>query len=279
MEWMPMNTVNMVSLKRRVQIWLSLKVLGHGVTEFYCLLLVVSLLPVFSRVVVIEVGCYENERLAKMSIESLNKLADKLEHRTSYQSLKEELKRASDDLVRKENVSHFISNAPRSVLWCPFNNNNSNLQKQECRNAIESLEQDHAMRINELETQVSDLSSQKAANEATINELHQDLATHRNHIEALKSRLERIHSDVESRYHYEIQDLKDCLLIEQEEKNELSKKLQDLEKELLISRTKLAEHQRDLTSNRHVETLKQKIMKLRKENEVLKGQQLGSKKG
>ncbi|CAK9171568.1 unnamed protein product [Ilex paraguariensis] len=176
----------------------------------------------------------------------------KLEHRTSYQSLKEELKRASDDLVRKEN---------------------------ECRNAIESLEQDHAMRINELETQVSDLSSQKAANEATINELHQDLATHRNHIEALKSRLERIHSDVESRYHYEIQDLKDCLLIEQEEKNELSKKLQDLEKELLISRTKLAEHQRDLTSNRHVETLKQKIMKLRKENEVLKGQQLGSKKG
>lgn len=29
----------------------------------------------------------------------------------------------------------------------------------------------------------------------------------------------------------EIQDLKDCLLIEQEEKNELSKKLQELEKE------------------------------------------------
>lgn len=29
----------------------------------------------------------------------------------------------------------------------------------------------------------------------------------------------------------EIQDLKDCLMIEQEEKNELSKKLQELEKE------------------------------------------------
>lgn len=31
----------------------------------------------------------------------------------------------------------------------------------------------------------------------------------------------------------EIQDLKDCLLLEQEEKNELNKKLQDLEKECM----------------------------------------------
>ncbi|GFZ21891.1 hypothetical protein Acr_29g0010530 [Actinidia rufa] len=80
--------------------------------------------------------------------------------------------------------------------------------------------------------------------------------------------------------HYENQDLKDCLMVEEEEKNELhNKKLQNLEKELLISRTKLVEHHRDSTSNRHVETLKQKIMKLRKENEVLKRQLHGLKEG
>ncbi|VFR02840.1 unnamed protein product [Cuscuta campestris] len=66
--------------------------------------------------------------------------------------------------------------------------------------------------------------------------------------------------------------LKDCLLVEQEEKAELSKKLQDLEKELTVSRTKLVESRQDLTSNRNVDALKQKIMKLRKENEVLKRQ-------
>lgn len=77
--------------------------------------------------------------------------------------------------------------------------------------------------------------------------------------------------------YYEIQGLNDYLLVEQEEKNELSKKLQDLEKELLISRTKLAEHHRDTMSNQHVETLKQKIMKLRRENEMLKRQLLESK--
>lgn len=43
---------------------------------------------------------------------------------------------------------------------------------------------------------------------------------------------------------------------------------------VLISRTKLgeAENKQEMSSNRHVETLKQKVMKLRKENEVLKRQ-------
>lgn len=82
---------------------------------------------------------------------------------------------------------------------------------------------------------------------------------------------------MELRYKNEIQDLKDCLMVEQEEKNGLTKKLQILEKEMLISSAKLIENQQDFTSNRHVETLKQKIMKLRKENEVLKRQLLESK--
>ncbi|PWA33975.1 hypothetical protein CTI12_AA618670 [Artemisia annua] len=67
-------------------------------------------------------------------------------------------------------------------------------------------------------------------------------------------------------------------MMEQEEKNELNRKLQNLEKELLISKTKLAaENKQDLSSNRNVENLKQKVMKLRKENEVLKRRLLDSK--
>lgn len=41
---------------------------------------------------------------------------------------------------------------------------------------------------------------------------------------------------------------------------------------VLVSKAKLGEQQQDLTASRNVETLKQKIMKLRKENEVLKRQ-------
>ncbi|GAA0162357.1 hypothetical protein LIER_43603 [Lithospermum erythrorhizon] len=113
---------------------------------------------------------------------------------------------------------------------------------------------------------------QKMADEGTINKLQIDLSVHRNHIESLSRKLDKVYADTETKYYYEIQGLKDCLLVEQEEKNDLNKKFQELEKELLISRSRLAEHQQDTTSSRHVETLKQKIMKMRKENEVLRRQ-------
>ncbi|RVW16131.1 Protein At-4/1 [Vitis vinifera] len=184
-----------------------------------------------------------NERLRKLYTESLYKLAEQLERRTKCQSLKEELKRVNDEHLNKED---------------------------EHRKAIEMLQQNHAIKVGDLENQIRCLLLQIAANEATINHLHKDSAAHKTHIQALMNRLEQVQFDVESKYRQEIQDLKDCLMVEHEERNVLTKKLQNLEKELLISRTKLVEQQRDLASNRHVDTLKQKIMKLRKENEVLK---------
>ncbi|KAL4564340.1 hypothetical protein LXL04_028400 [Taraxacum kok-saghyz] len=189
----------------------------------------------------------ENERVMKLYTESINKLAKQLERRNQNRSLKEELKRVYDEHNRKEN---------------------------EFRNTMSLVKYEYENKIKELEVQMTDCIAQKTANESTINQLHQELAAHRNHVEALAKRLDRVHSDVEMTYQYEIQDLKDCLMMEQEEKNGLNRKLQ-----ILISRTKLgeAENKQDLSSNRHVETLKQKVMKLRKENELLKRQLLESK--
>ncbi|GKB69464.1 hypothetical protein Tco_0930876 [Tanacetum coccineum] len=173
------------------------------------------------------------------------------ETRNNCRSLKEELKRVNDELARKEN---------------------------EFRNALSLLRHDYENRMKELDVQIKDSLAQKAAKEAIIIQLHKELTAHRNHVEALAKRLDHVHSDVDMRYQNEIQDLKDCLMMEQEEKNELNRKLHNLEKELLISKTKLAaENKQDLSSNRNVENLKQKVMKLRKENEVLKRRLLDSK--
>ncbi|KAM4072797.1 hypothetical protein ACB094_11G166600 [Castanea mollissima] len=178
----------------------------------------------------------ENERLSKLQSESLRNLADQLERRTKCQSLKEELKR-------------------------------------EHRKSMDLLKRDYMTKVGDLEAQIHrGLLLEKATNEATINLLRQDLTAHKTQVQTLAKRLDRVHFDVESKYDLEIQDLKDCLMIEQEEKNELSRKIQELEKELLISRTKLVEQQRDTVSSRLVETLKLKIMKLRKENEILRRQ-------
>jgi len=48
---------------------------------------------------------------------------------------------------------------------------------------------------------------------------------------------------------------------------------------VLICKAKLVDQQQEMTANWHVETLKQKIMKLRKENEVLKRKLSHSEKG
>lgn len=187
----------------------------------------------------------ENERLAKIYTECLNKMVDQVERDCNFKRLKEEVNRLRDESARKEN---------------------------EHMNTIELLKKEYAAQITDMETQIRSCLIQKTSNEATIVQLHQDLAAHRKHIEALSTRLERVHLDVELKYQNENQDLRDCLSIEQEEKNELNRRLQDIEKELLVSKTKLGEQQQDLTSSRNVETLKQKIMRLRKENEVLKRQ-------
>uniref|UniRef100_M4DRI7 Uncharacterized protein n=1 Tax=Brassica campestris TaxID=3711 RepID=M4DRI7_BRACM len=185
----------------------------------------------------------ENERLKKLHTESLNNFVDQLEHRTKCHGLKEELKRVNDENRSKEH---------------------------EHRNALESLMQKHVAKVEELENKIRSLLVEKATNEMVIDRLRQDLAANKSHIQAMSRKLDRVYSEVESKYEVEVQDLKDCLLMEQEEKIDITNKLQSLQKELVISRTTVAEKQRDTTSYRQVETLKQKLMKLRKENEILK---------
>ncbi|CAF2131440.1 BnaA03g47740D [Brassica napus] len=185
----------------------------------------------------------ENERLKKLHTESLNNFVDQLEHRTKCHGLKEELKRVNDENRSKEH---------------------------EHRNALESLMQKHVAKVEELENKIRSLLVEKATNEMVIDRLRQDLAANKSHIQAMSRKLDRVYSEVESKYEVEVQDLKDCLLMEQEEKIDITNKLQSLQKELVISRTTVAEKQRDTISYRQVETLKQKLMKLRKENEILK---------
>ncbi|XP_062090484.1 protein At-4/1 isoform X2 [Humulus lupulus] len=153
----------------------------------------------------------ENERLTKLYTESLNNVVDQLEHRTTCQSLKERLKRMNDGCLSKEDE----------------------------RRKFESIKHEYAKKISDLETQIKGLVLEKATNEATLNQLRQDLGAHKSHIQYLAGRLERVHLNVESKYELEIQGLRDCITNEKEEKKELNNKLQQLEKE----------HQRLLSSN------------------------------
>ncbi|KAL5699616.1 hypothetical protein ACHQM5_030494 [Ranunculus cassubicifolius] len=187
----------------------------------------------------------DNERLMKLYSETMNKLANQIERRSKSENLKDELKKLSDEHHCKE---------------------------QEHKKEMDLLQEQHAVKVGDLETRIRCFLVHQEANEETISQLRGELATHKAHIESLSKRVEQVHANLESKHHQEVQDLKDWLYVEEEEKRELTKKLQLVEEELENSKKQLQDQQRDSTSNRHVETLKQKIMKLRKENEVMKRQ-------
>ncbi|KAF4386601.1 hypothetical protein F8388_006556 [Cannabis sativa] len=185
----------------------------------------------------------ENERLVKLYTESLNNVVDQLEHRTTCQSLKEQLKRMNDGCLSKED---------------------------ERRKIEESVKQEYAKKISDLETQIRGLVLEKATKEATLNQLRQDLGAHKSHIQYLAGRLERVNLNVESKYEIEIRGLRDCITNEQEEKRELNHKLQQLEKELWICRSKIVKQKPNLTSDAHNETLQKTNVEPRKENKTQK---------
>ncbi|XP_020264607.1 protein At-4/1 [Asparagus officinalis] len=191
----------------------------------------------------------DNGRLRKLYAESLTKLTSQIKHHKKCQSLKEELGKTSERLLTL---------------------------KDEYRKTIEMLDQENERKINDLEKQISCYCLQRASDENVIKKLQQELSAHETQIYNLTRNLEEVTANVDFKYNREMQELKDWIIVEQEEKKQLYKKLQDAENELQTMRNKQAEQQRESISIRQVETLKQKIMRLRKENESLKRQKQGS---
>ncbi|KAL5207070.1 hypothetical protein ABZP36_031505 [Zizania latifolia] len=185
----------------------------------------------------------DNERLRRLYTETLFKFTNKMKFHTESRNLKEELEKANRRLLSME---------------------------EEYKREIEQLKLGSEMNSNALESNLSCALVQQATNEAVIKQLKLELEAHKAHIDMLSSRLEQVTSDVHLQYKNEIQDLKDVIMIEQEEKNGMHIKLRNAENELRFMKMKQAEQRRDSISVLHVETLKQKVMKLRKENESMK---------
>uniref|UniRef100_A0A453NBL6 Uncharacterized protein n=1 Tax=Aegilops tauschii subsp. strangulata TaxID=200361 RepID=A0A453NBL6_AEGTS len=166
-----------------------------------------------------------------------------IKYHTEAQSLKEELGKANSRLLSME---------------------------EEHKREVEQLKHDNEMNCNALESKLSCALVQQAADEAAIKQLKLDLGAHKAHIDMLGSKLEQVTAEVHMKYKNDIQDLHDVIMVEQEEKDDTQRKLKTAENELRILKMKQAEQQRDSVSVQHVESLKQKVMKLRKENESLK---------
>ncbi|KAK9683291.1 hypothetical protein RND81_10G129500 [Saponaria officinalis] len=222
----------------------------------------------------------ENDRLKSLHLETLNNLLLQLQQRGDSSSSKEELRKLNEEIVKKEEDHRNVVELMRRnheekvrVLEAEIGEilrrkreelrelNEEFLKKEEeYRNSMETLKKLQQKKVRDLGAKIEEVLGQKREDEATIYQLHHELISTRKKLK-----------EVESKCKEEIEDLKDCVYVEQQEKEELSKKVRDLEKEVLITRTKMAD-QHISTSDKQLEMMKQKMMKLRRENEVLRRQ-------
>ncbi|XP_015689143.1 protein At-4/1 isoform X3 [Oryza brachyantha] len=146
----------------------------------------------------------DNERLRRLYTETLFKFTNQMKFHTESRNLKEELEKANIRLLSRE---------------------------EEYKREIEQLKLGSEMNSNDLENKLSCALVQQATNEAVIKQLNLELEAHKAHIDMLSSRLEQVTFDVHQRYKNEIQDLKDVIIVEQAEKNDMHIKLQNAENE------------------------------------------------
>ncbi|KXG29461.1 hypothetical protein SORBI_3004G039000 [Sorghum bicolor] len=99
--------------------------------------------------------------------------------------------------------------------------------EEEHKRETEQLKHSSEMSINALENKLSHVLVQQARDEAAMKQLKSELSAHKAHIDMLGSRLEQVTADVHLQYKNEIQDLRDVISVEQEEKKDMHRKLQN----------------------------------------------------
>jgi chromosome segregation ATPase len=189
----------------------------------------------------------DKEHLMKLHTEMLNKFVEQLEYRPKYQSMLVQLNKMKEQILIKE---------------------------KEHETALENHKERHDMEIGELQKQISYCQTQLSVKDAVIAQLQMELADCEARTDALIDKLGLVERNAEAKYQHDIEDLRDKLQLELEAKNKLQGTLKNAQHESLVNKMKYEEQLRDSSSTRHIDMFKQKLMKLRKENEDLKRQLL-----
>nr|CAD1827621.1 unnamed protein product [Ananas comosus var. bracteatus] len=182
----------------------------------------------------------------RLTYSSENRRCEALE--TTYNGLK-----IDNERLRKLYAETLFKFANHMKCHIESRSLKSELEKANCRllnleeehkRTIAILKQENELKIHDIANQLNCSLLQREADEATIKQLQLDLAARESHITTLSEKLGQVTTDVDTK--------------------------------LKLMKIRQAEQLMDSVSIHHVEILKQKIMKLRKENESLKRQLLAS---
>ncbi|CAM6096537.1 unnamed protein product [Calypogeia fissa] len=136
---------------------------------------------------------------------------------------------------------------------------------------IESLNASHAITEQDLRRQIIEMRKEAAAKEyATAcleKQLSQTISPDR-----LELKLKETERKLNEKYLAEQAELRKSLVSEEMRNEKLQADLKEAQQSLITWKLKHEDQLREMSANRHADVFKQKVMKLRKDNEVLKRQ-------
>nr|ALE77136.1 Spu-4/1 [Selaginella pulcherrima] len=158
------------------------------------------------------------------------------------------------------------------VLWQEVNlkSEQDNAKQQEHERAVSTLQEKFQTMETELNSRISSLENQLHSKESSVIQLEQEIAQLHDSMDILNQNHEERRRSDQTEFQREITALRLELQAATQANHSLSKQLEKQQQKSLLEKTKLEAQIQELSSNWQVGALKQKLMKLRKENEDLK---------
>ncbi|EFJ36696.1 hypothetical protein SELMODRAFT_437797 [Selaginella moellendorffii] len=158
------------------------------------------------------------------------------------------------------------------VLWQEVNlrSEQDNAMQQEHERAVSTLQEKFQTMEAELNARISSLEKQLRSKESCVIQLEQEIAQLHDSMDILNQNHEERRKRDQTEFQREITALKLELQTAKQANHSLSEQLEKQQQNSLLEKTRLEAQIQDLSSNWQVGALKQKLMKLRKENEDLK---------
>ncbi|KAJ7543295.1 hypothetical protein O6H91_09G032100 [Diphasiastrum complanatum] len=197
-----------------------------------------------------------------------------------YRDVKVEIKETKASLAveikKREAAEAICSSLEREKQWwMKFQEENmANTILQEHEQSLHTITHQHKESMAKMECELRNLQDCINAKDVAMTYFEEEVAQLHVIIDDIKRDAEQLQRDEHEKCRHEVEELAILLEVEKREREKSQSDLQKAEHWSMLTKLKYEEQIREMSSNRFEETLKHKIMKLRKENEDLKRQLL-----
>ncbi|KAJ7543300.1 hypothetical protein O6H91_09G032100 [Diphasiastrum complanatum] len=146
--------------------------------------------------------------------------------------------------------------------------------QKEHEQSLHTITHQHKESMAKMECELRNLQDCINAKDVAMTYFEEEVAQLHVIIDDIKRDAEQLQRDEHEKCRHEVEELAILLEVEKREREKSQSDLQKAEHWSMLTKLKYEEQIREMSSNRFEETLKHKIMKLRKENEDLKRQLL-----